>query len=201
MSTDSIVQTDSKMEIETTITESPVLNISGRDPNYRRAPRSKKKNKTKESTKVSNKFDYKQFPSILGGILLKNNTEVFTTGYRERYLGVLCLIRKNTNARVYHTFPTIEHEVGKDYDRVNAIYKGNKEFTVRNNITMQAICPRSLLRRAQDEFSEYKWNKEGNIFEAPPGHDEWITSSKLYDLHKKEVHKLFNFIRFLKNNK
>lgn len=194
------LKSKSKMETENTTADSPpVLNISGRDPNYRRAPRSKKKNKNKakDLSPPSNKFDAYRFPSLLGRIMLKSNNAIFGTTYKDKYLGTLCLVNNKTNARVYHMFPTNGEDIGKDYDRANEIYRNSKEFTVKNNITVYTICALSLARRVQNSFTDYKWNKEGNIFEAPPGTDEWIMSGKLHALHRLEVLKLINFLKFL----
>lgn len=200
---DNKLKPESKIETENTTTVAPpVLNISGRDPNYRRAPRSKKKNKNKakDSSPPRNQFDVNRFPSYLGRIMLKSNNATFTATDKEKYLGTLCLLNNKTNARVYHMFPTNGKELSMDYDRVNEIYRNSKEFTVRNNITVYTICALSLARRVQNTFTDYIWNKEGNIFEAPPGTDEWIMSEKLHALHRLEVLKLFNFLKFLIQN-
>lgn len=197
---DTKLKSKSKMETEnTTAVAPPVLNISGRDPNYRRAPRSKKKNKNKakDLSLPSNKFDAYRFPSLLGRIMLKSNNVIFAPASKEKYLGTLCLVNNKTNARVYHMFPTNFEEMEKDYDRVKEIYKNSKELTVKNNITGYTICPLSLARRVQNTFTDYKWNKEGNVFEAPPGTDEWTMSEKLCTLHRLEILKLINFLKFL----
>lgn len=197
---DNKTKTEPKMDTENIIATALVLNISGRDPN-RRAPRINKKKKKANETPDPNKFDVKQFPSYLGRIMLKSDGATFPTTYKDKYLGTLCLVNNKTNARVYHMFPTNGEELSKDYDRVNEMYRNSKEFTIKNNITVYTICAVTLARRVQNTFTDYKWNKEGNIFEAPPGTDEWIMSTKLHELHRLEVLKLFNFVKFLVQNK
>lgn len=195
--TEAIMDTENKI-----VAGPPVLNISGRDPNHR-VPRISKKKKEAKDTPVTNQFDVKQFPSYLGRIMLKSEGATFATTYKykDKYLGTLCLVNNKTNARVYYMFPTNGEELRKDYDRANELYKNSKDFTIKNNITVYTICALSLVRRVQNTFTDYKWNKEGTIFEAPPGTDEWIISTKLHELHRLEILKLFNFIKFLIHDK
>lgn len=206
MATNCTLEVDNKtktrpiMDTENVIATAPVLNISGRDPNHR-APRINKKKKKAKDTPVTNKFDVKQFPSYLGRIMFKSDGATFPTTYKDKYLGTLCLVNNKTNGRVYHMFPTNGEELRKDYDQANEMYRNSKDFTIKNNITVYTICAVTLARRVQNTFTDYKWNKEGNIFEAPPGTDEWIMSTKLHELHRLEILKLFNYIKFLMQNK
>ncbi|EDW72043.2 uncharacterized protein Dwil_GK19016 [Drosophila willistoni] len=149
------------------------------------------------------------FPAILSKILLKsdeppnsppntNTSEVYS-----EYVCVSIFINKATRMRLHHMFCSNSKDLGKDYERVRKSYENQKDLQSRNQVSIATVCSRSLYRSAQKNLKEYKWNREGNVFEIPleRGTDEWWLSSRLQDLQRIEMEKLFNYIKFLSINK
>lgn len=161
-------------------------------------------NKQKQITAAKPKFNYKEFPSILRGIMLRSDSPANSNDYNNKYLGVLCLNNIKTCVRMYHMFYTTEKDIGKDYQATRLLHQNKPEIRIINNVTVQTICPKSLHRSAVKHFTEYhwKWNNDGNVLVTPISEtDVGIMSNKLQELQKKEVQKLCNFITFLKMNK
>ncbi|XP_068147072.1 uncharacterized protein [Drosophila tropicalis] len=184
----------------------PVLNISGKVLNIPRLPRiNKKKEKT---TKPVTTINANTFPGILSKILLKsddppNSPHSNTSDVYSEYLCVAIFINKSKRMRLHHMFCSNPKDLGKDYERVNKLYENQKDLQSRNQVSISTVCSRSLYRSAQKDLKEYKWNREGNVFEIPLelGTDEWWLMSRLQDLQKIEMEKLFNYIKFLSINK
>lgn len=199
------------METNTTIAEERELEIysigenflyaSDRDPIIQnKAPRRKKKQNKIENISATCKFNTYEFLTYLAEIL-DTKDAVKPVEPTHRYLEWVGLIDNKTAERVYHMFPTDEHQYHKDEKRMEEFYKNQTELTFKDNDSVQTICPRSLARCAQKHFTDYKWKNNENIFITPPCQDKWIMYAKFYRLHNKEVLRLFNYLKFLMNNK
>lgn len=200
------------METNTTIAEERELEIysigenlvyaNDRDPIIQnKPPRRKKKQNKIENISATCKFNTHEFLSYLAEILLDTKDAVKPVEPTHRYLGIVGLIDNKTAERVYHMFPTDEHQYHKDEEKLQDFYKNQSELTFKDNDTVQTICPRSLSRCAQKHFLDFKWKSNGNIFVTPPCQDKWIMYSKFNRLHNKEVLRLFNYLKFLMHNK
>lgn len=189
------------MEIHTS-SEENALQVYGRDLIIQnKAPRRKNKQHKKDNILVSCKFDFNKFLPYLAGILLETNEPVMPVQPTYRYLGVVGLVNNKSAERIYHMFPTDEHNYHKDDERLQKFYEKQTDLTFNNNVSIHTICPRSLGRSAQKHFTDYKWKSEGTVFVTPPCHDNWLMYGKLNRLQTKEVIRLFNYIKFLMHNK
>ncbi|KAH8308948.1 hypothetical protein KR059_003655 [Drosophila kikkawai] len=188
-------------------TESPVLNISGRvkrDPN---APRKRGKKKAAPAPEAP-KVNPTTFPVILSRILLKTNVPAenspkINEGDYSQKLCFLCLEKPASRKRAYHMFLSNEKDLGKDYEHTRRLYENRKEYNYVNNITVECPCARALYRRVQNEFTEYQWNKLGNVFETDiiGKSDVWSISSRVFAMRVEENERLFNYIKFLSSTK
>lgn len=194
------------METNTTIAEKSELenlvHASYRDLIIKnKAPRRKKKQNNIENISATGTFNTYQFLTYLAEILLDTKDAVKTVKPTYRYIGVVHLINNETKERVYHMFPTDEHQHDKDKKKLQEFYKNQPELTLKYNGCVQTICPRSLARCAQKHFEDYKWKSNGNIFVTPLCQRDCNTYSELHRLQKKEDLRLFNYLKFLIYNK
>lgn len=194
------------METNTTIAEKSKLenlvHASDRDLIIKnKAPRKKKKQNKIENISATGIFNTYQFLTYLAEILLDTKDAVKTVKPTYRYIGVVHLINNETKERVYHMFPTDEHHHDKDKKKLKEFYKNQPELTLKYNGCVQTICSRSLARCAQKHFAGYKWKSNGNIFVTPLCQRDCKTYSELHRLQKKEDLRLFNYLKFLINNK
>ncbi|KRF97476.1 uncharacterized protein Dwil_GK27418 [Drosophila willistoni] len=192
--------------IESSSSSPPVLNISGRVINVPRLPRINKKKK--KTFKPDTTINPNTFPAILSKILLKSDEPPnsppnnYTSDVYSEYVCVAIFINNSTRMRVHHMFCSNSKDWRKDFERVRKLYEKQKDLQSRNQVSVATVCSRSLYRSAQKDLKEYKWNREGNVFEIPLelGTDEWLRS-RLQNLQQIEMEKLFNYIKFLSINK
>jgi len=180
----------------------PVLNISGCSPLRKKTP---KQNKTE--VQYVPKFDHKEFPSILSGILFEADhpTDLKSIEYDKKCLAVMCVRNNTAKVRLYHMYCTTENRVWIDNHNVKLLYNDmpyNQQR--RQHLIVDTFFPEILLRRAVQHFSMYKWNKDENVLETPmSATDENIIFRTLKELcvDKEEDQRLLNYIQFLKISK
>lgn len=121
------------METNTTIAEKSklenLLHASDRDLIIKnKAPRKKKKQNKIENISATGTFNTYQFLTYLAEILLDTKDAVKTVKPTYRYIGVVHLINNETKERVYHMFPTDEHQHDKDKKKLQEFYKNQPEL-------------------------------------------------------------------------
>lgn len=181
-----------------------VLNISATHVSPRIRGKKKKTLVKPEAPKVNPA----SFPTILSRILLKSNEppenapkiNPFVASNR---LCFVCLDKPAARKRAYHIFTSTDNTLRMDYIRTQKLYENRKDYKYVDNITVETPCARALYRRVQKEFTDVVWNKQGNVFETDmTGHtDWWKIHNRVYDLRKKELERLINFIKFLSSTK
>jgi len=183
-----------------TAVEPPVLNISGGRPLTTKKP---KQNETEVQSVP--KFEYKEFPSILSGILFKSDHPEITklVDHDKKCLAVMCVTNNRAKVRLYHMYCTTEKEIWNDNHKIELLYyKDMPDIQQkRHHLIVDTFFPESLLQRAVQHFSKYKWNKDGNVLETPmSATDENVILRKLKELRidKEEDQRLLNYIKFLK---
>ncbi|XP_017096793.2 uncharacterized protein [Drosophila bipectinata] len=188
--------------------EIQVLNISGRVKPPHGTPRIRGKKKKAPVEPEAPKVNPTSFPVILSRILLKTNEppenapKINQSDHSPR-LCFLCLEKPAARKRAYHMFTSTENTLRQDYSRTEKLYENRKDYKNVNNITVDTPCARALYRRVQKEFTDVVWNKDGNVFETDMTGDTdvWKISNRVYDLRKKELERLINFVKFLSSTK
>lgn len=188
--------------IDTTPTIKPlVLNISG----WRTSRSRKKQNQNATEEPSVPKFNSKEFPSIVGGILLRTDSpaNANSPNWINKYLCVLCLNNTRTNVRMYHMYYSIEDHIYNDWDRVELLYKNMRHIKYSSHLTIKTFCPESLHRSAVKHFTMYKWNNHGNVLETPMSETVEQMTKTLEELsrEKEQFQKFLNYIRFIKMSK
>lgn len=202
-----IQETDSS-STQVKLPEIQVLNISGRVKPPHGTPRIRGKKKKAPVAPEAPRVTPSSFPAILSRILLKSNeppenAPKLNPSDSSPRLCFLCLEKPATRKRAYHMFTSAENTLGRDYTRTQKLYENRKDYKHVNNITVDTPCARALYRRVQKEFTDMVWNKQGNVFETDMEGltDVWNVSNRVYDLRKKELERLINFIKFLSATK
>ncbi|XP_037713259.1 uncharacterized protein LOC119549345 [Drosophila subpulchrella] len=189
------------------LSETPVLNISGKVEPSQKSPRAMGKKKADPAPPVVldiPKINPTTFPVIMGRILLKSNdlpapvSKMNTSDFRQ-YLCLLCMEKPSKRKLVSHMFISNEKELDSDFLKVRKIYENRKDIKILEQVTVYTLCARSLFHRVQKKLTDVEWNKQQNIFETDRvgERDVWNITSRLYDLENQETEKLFNYAKFL----